>query len=85
VVASLLETDLELLAVTGVEDRLQDHVRSSLETLRNAGVAVWMLTGDKIETAINIAYAAKLFARGQGLHELSHRACVSHVSPAWPG
>ena len=43
-----LERDLELLCVTGVEDKLQDNVRNTLETLRNAGIRIWMLTG-KIE------------------------------------
>ena len=35
----------KLLCLTGVEDKLQDGVRASLETLRNAGIRVWMLTG----------------------------------------
>ena len=36
---------MELLCVTGVEDKLQDNVRNTLEQLRNAGIKVWMLTG----------------------------------------
>jgi phospholipid-translocating ATPase len=40
-----LESDLHLLCLTGVEDRLQDEVTTSLELLRNAGIKVWMLTG----------------------------------------
>ena len=40
-----LERDMELLCVTGVEDKLQDNVRNTLEQLRNAGIKVWMLTG----------------------------------------
>lgn len=47
--------DLELLGATAVEDALQDHVKDTLESLRYAGIAVWVLTGDKIETALNIA------------------------------
>src|SRR5690606_6001190 len=46
-----LEHGLELLGLTGVEDLLQDRVKQTLENLRNAGIKVWMLTGDKIETA----------------------------------
>jgi len=38
----------ELLALTGVEDKLQMDVKPTLETLRNAGIRVWMLTGDKV-------------------------------------
>lgn len=41
-----LERDMELLCVTGVEDKLQDNVRNTLEQLRNAGIKVWMLTGN---------------------------------------
>lgn len=48
VIAKYLEKDMELLGLTGVEDRLQDEVRSTLELMRNAGVKVWMLTGDKV-------------------------------------
>jgi len=40
-----LECNLELLGLTGVEDKLQEQVSSTLATLRNAGVRVWMLTG----------------------------------------
>jgi len=46
---------MELLGVTGVEDRLQDDVAVVIESLRNAGIQVWMLTGDKVETATCIA------------------------------
>ncbi|KAG2151082.1 uncharacterized protein EDB93DRAFT_1249573 [Suillus bovinus] len=50
VVAEHLEHDLELLGLTGVEDKLQDEVKGTLELLRNGGIKIWMLTGDKIET-----------------------------------
>jgi phospholipid-translocating ATPase len=54
-VISLLETNMEFLGITGVEDKLQEDVCQTLERIRNAGINVWMLTGDKIETAICIA------------------------------
>lgn len=63
-----LERDMELLCVTGVEDRLQDKVRITLEQLRNAGVKVWMLTGDKLETATCIAKSSRLVSRTQAIH-----------------
>ncbi|PYH94260.1 phospholipid-translocating P-type ATPase [Aspergillus ellipticus CBS 707.79] len=68
VIGEYLERDLELLGVTGVEDRLQRDVKPSLELLRNAGVKIWMLTGDKVETARCVAISAKLVARGQYIH-----------------
>ena len=71
VVSEHLERDLELLGVTGVEDRLQKDVKPSLELLRNAGVKIWMLTGDKVETARCVAISAKLVARGQYIHTVS--------------
>ena len=64
-ISDCLESDLELLGVTGVEDKLQDDVKMSLEILRNAGIKIWMLTGDKVETATCIATSSKLFARNQ--------------------
>ncbi|XP_034948084.1 probable phospholipid-transporting ATPase IIB isoform X2 [Chelonus insularis] len=63
-----LEREMELLCVTGVEDRLQDRVRPTLELLRNAGIKIWMLTGDKLETATCIAKSSRLVSRTQGLH-----------------
>lgn len=45
---------------TGIEDRLQDGVPETIASLRRAGLQIWVLTGDKQETAVNIAYACKL-------------------------
>jgi phospholipid-translocating ATPase len=73
VVADTLERDLELLGLTGVEDKLQDDVRLTLELLRNAGIKIWMLTGDKIETATVIAISTKLVSRNQYIHQVSKR------------
>lgn len=71
VVSTCLERDLELLGLTGVEDKLQDDVKTTLELLRNAGLRIWMLTGDKIETAITIAISCKLVNRGQKIHQIA--------------
>ncbi|OXV07652.1 hypothetical protein Egran_04582 [Elaphomyces granulatus] len=70
-VSEYLERDLELLGVTGVEDRLQRDVKPSLELLRNAGIKIWMLTGDKVETARCVAISSKLVARGQYIHTVT--------------
>ncbi|KAL7380732.1 hypothetical protein ABVT39_022929 [Epinephelus coioides] len=58
--AERLETNLTLLGTTGIVDRLQEEVPETIEALQKAGIKVWILTGDKKETAINIAYACKL-------------------------
>ncbi|KAM3721653.1 putative phospholipid-transporting ATPase tat-5 [Dirofilaria immitis] len=63
-----LQTDLQLICLTGVEDRLQDQVTTSLELLRNAGIKIWMLTGDKLETAICIAKSSGLFSKTDNVH-----------------
>ncbi len=55
--------------MTGVEDKLQLNVRTTLETLRNSGLKIWMLTGDKLETATCIAKSSKLVAREQDIYE----------------
>lgn len=73
VVQDFLENDLELLGVTGVEDKLQRDVKPSLELLRNAGIKIWMLTGDKVETARCVAVSSKLVARGQYIHTIAKR------------
>ncbi|KAJ1562500.1 putative aminophospholipid-translocase [Cladochytrium tenue] len=66
-----LEHELDLLGLTGVEDKLQDDVKVSLELLRNAGIKIWMLTGDKIETAACIAVSSKLVSRNQMIHTVA--------------
>ncbi|XP_053574562.1 phospholipid-transporting ATPase VB isoform X1 [Bombina bombina] len=58
--AQHLETKLSLLGATGIEDRLQDGVPDTIAALREAGINIWVLTGDKQETAINIAYSCQL-------------------------
>uniref|UniRef100_A0A914BYV9 Phospholipid-transporting ATPase n=1 Tax=Acrobeloides nanus TaxID=290746 RepID=A0A914BYV9_9BILA len=60
--ARLIEKDMELLGVTAIEDRLQDGVAETIRALREAGIQVWVLTGDKLETAKNIAMSCQLFS-----------------------
>ncbi|XP_062200436.1 phospholipid-transporting ATPase 3-like isoform X2 [Phragmites australis] len=59
-VAELIEKDLVLIGCTAIEDKLQEGVPTCIETLSAAGIKIWVLTGDKMETAINIAYACSL-------------------------
>ncbi|MCJ1472892.1 putative aminophospholipid-translocase [Lambiella insularis] len=80
-IRSHLEHNLELLGVTGVEDKLQKDVKPSLELLRNAGVKIWMLTGDKVETARCVAISSKLVSRAQHIHTITSLHTASRVSP----
>lgn len=59
-VADELERDLILLGGTAIEDRLQDGVPDSIALLAKAGIKLWVLTGDKVETAINIGFSCNL-------------------------
>ncbi|XP_077901100.1 phospholipid-transporting ATPase FetA [Ictidomys tridecemlineatus] len=56
-----IEKDLMLLGATGIEDKLQDGVPETIITLNKARIKIWVLTGDKQETAVNIAYSCNVF------------------------
>ncbi|KAH8505874.1 hypothetical protein H0E87_012901 [Populus deltoides] len=58
--AALIECDLNLLGATAIEDKLQEGVPEAIESLRQAGIKVWVLTGDKQETAMSIGLSCKL-------------------------
>lgn len=59
-VYSEFERGLFLLGATAVEDRLQDDVPETIKDLQRAGIKIWMLTGDKFETAESVSYSCKL-------------------------
>ncbi|AWO95716.1 Phospholipid-translocating ATPase [Scophthalmus maximus] len=67
----LIEKDLILLGATAVEDRLQEKAADTIESLHKAGMKVWVLTGDKMETAAATCYASKLFHRNTQILELT--------------
>ncbi|KAG2552123.1 hypothetical protein PVAP13_9KG432900 [Panicum virgatum] len=66
--AGLVECNLTLLGATGIEDKLQDGVPEAIESLRQAGIKVWVLTGDKQETAISIGLSCRLLT--QSMHSI---------------
>jgi phospholipid-translocating ATPase len=55
-----LEHELTLVGSTAIEDKLQENVAGTIVALKDAGIKVWVLTGDKIETAVNIGFSAGL-------------------------
>ncbi|MCJ1400393.1 putative aminophospholipid-translocase [Xylographa trunciseda] len=81
IIKTHLENSLELLGVTGVEDKLQENVKPSLELLRNAGIKIWMLTGDKVETARCVAISSKLVSRAQHIHTITSLHTAARASP----
>ncbi|KAK6773396.1 hypothetical protein RDI58_028634 [Solanum bulbocastanum] len=63
-VSDAMERDLILVGATAVEDKLQKGVPQCIDNLAQAGLKIWVLTGDKMETAINIGYACSLLRQG---------------------
>lgn len=59
-VASEIENGLQFLGAVAIEDRLQDRVPEAISTLIKANIRIWMLTGDRAETAINTGYLSGL-------------------------
>uniref|UniRef100_A0A673BYC5 Phospholipid-transporting ATPase n=1 Tax=Sphaeramia orbicularis TaxID=375764 RepID=A0A673BYC5_9TELE len=83
-----IETNLTLLGATGIEDRLQENVPDTITALREAGIQVWVLTGDKPETAVNIGYACRLLEEEDLVINMScknkvRRPLVQHNSKSY--
>lgn len=76
---NVIEAHLTLLGATGVEDQLQEEVQETLESLKVAGIKIWVLTGDKLETAVNIAHSCGHFKRGMHIFELSISDSVEEI------
>lgn len=81
--AELVEKNLFLLGATAIEDKLQDGVPETIHILATAGIKIWVLTGDKQETAINIGFACQLINEQMELiviNEDSESAAEAEVS-----
>lgn len=70
--AEIIEKDMTLLGATAIEDKLQDGVPDTIHTLQQANIKVWVLTGDRQETAINIGYSCKLLTEEMDLLICNH-------------
>ncbi|PQE33849.1 phospholipid-translocating P-type ATPase domain-containing protein [Rutstroemia sp. NJR-2017a WRK4] len=66
-VSDAIERDLTLLGGTAIEDRLQEGVPDTIALLAEAGIKLWVLTGDKVETAINIGFSCNLLTNDMEL------------------
>uniref|UniRef100_A0A4X1TXA4 Phospholipid-transporting ATPase n=1 Tax=Sus scrofa TaxID=9823 RepID=A0A4X1TXA4_PIG len=82
--AQHLENQLTLLGATGIEDRLQEGVPDTIATLREAGIQLWVLTGDKQETAVNIAYACKLLDQTDTVYSINTEKVKQFHGPQKP-
>jgi phospholipid-transporting ATPase len=65
--AEIIEKDMFLLGATAIEDKLQEGVPDAIHTLQLAGIKVWVLTGDRQETAINIGMSCRLITESMNL------------------
>ena len=74
----LIERDLELAGATAIEDKLQAGVPSTIDKLRRANIKLWMLTGDKRETAITVGYSCRLIKDYSTLTILDHESGEVH-------
>ncbi len=68
--AEKVERDLTVVGTTAIEDKLQDEVPQTIADTLDAGIKVWVLTGDKMETAINIGYSCRLLSSRMALLKL---------------
>ncbi|NXW58006.1 AT8B3 ATPase, partial [Eurystomus gularis] len=75
-----MEQDLQLLGATAIEDKLQDGVPETIQLLKLGNIKVWVLTGDKQETAMNIGYACKLLTDDMEILEEKEISSASTTS-----
>ena len=73
-ISDMVERDLILVGATAVEDKLQKGVPQCIDKLAQAGLKLWVLTGDKMETAINIGFACSLLRPGM------HQICLTTMN-----
>ena len=67
----MIERDLEILGATALEDKLQEGVPDAIQTLHKAGIKLWILTGDKVQTAIEIGFSCNLLSNEMEIMILS--------------
>lgn len=64
-VAELIENDFRLAGCSAIEDKLQDEVGETIRDIKKARINIWVLTGDKVETAMNIGQSCQLLTKDQ--------------------
>ncbi|KAJ2701118.1 hypothetical protein H4R19_005430, partial [Coemansia spiralis] len=74
-----MERDLRIAGATAIEDKLQERVPDTIAALRAAGIRIWVLTGDKMETAINIGFAANLLTKEMELWTINSSAGTDKI------
>ena len=77
---NLLENQMDFIGVSGVEDKLQSNVQQTIDSLKGAGIQVWMLTGDRVETGTSIAISAGLKSKQNELYFITEHVNPSEIS-----
>ncbi|CAE8646873.1 unnamed protein product [Polarella glacialis] len=77
-VAETIERDLEIVGVTAIEDKLQVGVQETIVKIREAGIKLWVLTGDKLETARNIGFSTRVLSSGLRNSTCCHFCSLLH-------
>jgi phospholipid-transporting ATPase len=83
--AEMIERDLFLLGATAIEDKLQEGVPDAIYTLQQAGIKIWVLTGDRQETAINIGLSCRLISESMSLVSPFAIASSTRTDDSVPG
>ena len=81
-VAASMEKELEIIGSTAIEDLLQENVSDTIVSLKNAGIKVWVLTGDKVGTAINIGITCGLLDNSEErveIREIRHSEILGNL------
>jgi magnesium-transporting ATPase (P-type) len=84
-VAELIEKDLTLIGATAIEDKLQVGVSETIRHLAEANIKLWVLTGDKKETAVNIGFACAVLTQKMSILEIdiqTHAEAVEQLRVA---
>jgi phospholipid-translocating ATPase len=75
----MLENEMNFIGVSGVEDKLQENVQLTIDSLKGAGIQVWMLTGDRVETGTSIAISAGLKSRQDELFFITEHVVEQEI------
>ena len=86
-VCDQLEQGLQLVGATAIEDKLQEGVQETIRFIKEAGIKVWVLTGDKVETAVNIGFSSGLIDNSMRLFTVTAKfdaiGILSELSEAY--
>ena len=76
---NILESNVTLLGVTALEDKLQDDVEKDIKKFIDAGINFWMITGDKMDTAESIGYSCGIFSEDSDVYKIKETNNVQNV------